>query len=162
MAYRRRLTALYFNAPFLETGLLVRVARFLGIRIILQLTLDGQDGPYDLVSRTSYPDFLARHLAAWLGSADVVLTMGEGLRSQAIRFGWAESKVEWLPQPKSRKVFFPARSEQEKAEARRQLGLPQTEFLVGFVGHIERHGSGHRAGHEGKTKKDQQQKCYQP
>jgi len=133
---KKKRKVLYINAPFVECGLLVLFARNLGVRVVLHLTLMGQDAPSDLERRSRYPGWLTRWLVKCLGKADLVLTMGDALREDAILYGWPAGRLLFLPHPKDETLYHPVASEIEKKQLRRSFGLKEDVVICGFVGFL--------------------------
>jgi glycosyltransferase involved in cell wall biosynthesis len=134
--HRRSLAAVYLNAPFLEAGPLIPLARKCDVSSGLHMTLQGQDGPMDLTRRSRYPEVMARLMTHWLGQADHVYAMGTGLAQQAIEYGWAPDRVVATLQAKDEKVFHPVAGAAEKAQLRSKFGCAGEGLLVGFAGYL--------------------------
>ncbi|MBN2382857.1 glycosyltransferase family 4 protein [bacterium] len=127
---------IYINSPIPELFLLVVLCKLLKIKILLQLTLQGCDGPIDYVSKKKYPTFISHFFVNLLGHADLILPLGEGLFRQSIEFGWDKDRILMLPQPKDAKVFCPPKDKNERDRIREEFGCSGEDFLIGFVGYI--------------------------
>jgi len=136
-AHRFEVQVVHVNAPFLEAGMLVRFCRRRGIRIILQLTLEGQDDPFSLSQGRKYPPLLIRLLMGELGKADAILCMSPTLQSLCQRYGWEGKRLSWSPHAKDIDLFRPARDADEVCIIRQEFGLPSDRILVGFLGGLQ-------------------------
>jgi len=127
---------IYINAPYLEISILVFFSKILKIKTIINMTLMGQDGPFDLLNKTKYPKFLAKLFLYFIGKSDYILSLGTGLAKQAIEYGWEKEKIKVLYPSKDPKIYHPAFGKEEKANLRRNYGFRENEFLVCFIGYL--------------------------
>ncbi len=127
---------LYINAPYLEISIIVFFAKILRIKTIVNMTLMGEDGPFDLLNRTKYPKFLAKLFLCLIGKSDYILALGTGLAKQAVEFGWRKEKIKVLYQAKDPKVYHPAKNQEERAILRKNYGFDEKDFLACFFGYL--------------------------
>lgn len=130
--------ALHFNAPMIEGSGIVSACRDLGVRSVLQLTLEGQDDPQSLTEGRRYPSFMVRRWIDQLAQADAILTLSPAMRQLCLKFGWPESRVHFLPQAKDPDFYRPVADEKERSEIRYFFGLPDDALIIGFVGNLVR------------------------
>jgi glycosyltransferase involved in cell wall biosynthesis len=108
----------------------------MGIRTVIQLTLEGRDDPFSLEASTSYKKFIKKFLMSGLASAKAILCMSPSLVSLCLKYGWNKNKVVWTPHAKDTSIFRPAQSKEEIDSIREEFGLPINKILVGFLGFV--------------------------
>lgn len=129
---------LHVNSPDATSFFVLRAARRLGVRTVIQLTLMGSDDPQTLSLHRKYTRSLSRRLVHRLGEADAILALSRALAHRAVEFGWPPEKVRCSGIAKDPLFFHPAADWREKEMLRHGFGVPSNAILVSYVGYLSR------------------------
>lgn len=133
---KKKPLAIHINAPLIEEGLIVLLCKIIKVRVVLQLTLEGQDDPYSMSKGRKYPNLLVKLFMKLLYLAEAVLCLSPAIVNLCRSFGWKGEKIIWTPHAKDTCLFSPVRSSRERDEIRQKFCLPTDKIIFGFVGNL--------------------------
>ncbi|HLK35261.1 MAG TPA: glycosyltransferase family 4 protein [Polyangiaceae bacterium] len=125
--YRRRMDVLLGSWAYPDGFAAVMLGRLLRVPSVIKI--HGSD--MDVVARLPGP---RRYLQWALPRAERVVAVSRPLRDHAVALGAAPDRVDIVPNGVDVATFRPA----DRAEARRELGLPSDARVVLYVGRVER------------------------
>jgi glycosyltransferase involved in cell wall biosynthesis len=126
---RRNYQLVYFLMQGLHLALGLPVARFLAKPIVMKV---GGSGVIPLMERSRAGRLELRWLRKW---AYRVMVLNDGMRAEAIRAGFPDGQLHWMPNPVDTDTFAPA-GERRRLELRARFGLPAKAPVVLYVGRL--------------------------
>jgi glycosyltransferase involved in cell wall biosynthesis len=119
----------YFLMQGLHLAAGLPVARFVRKPILMKI---GGSGVIPLMSRSGWGRLELRWLRQW---AHRVMILNEGMRDEALRAGFGNEQLLWMPNPVDTGEFSPC-DEQERAHLREQHGIPAAAQVVMYSGRL--------------------------
>jgi glycosyltransferase involved in cell wall biosynthesis len=126
---RKKYQFVYFLMQGLHLAMGLPVARLLRKPILMKIAGSGE---VPRMSRSSIGRQELRWLKRW---AKKVLILNEGMRQEAIDYGFSPDQIRLMPNPVDTNEFSPAAPE-EFAQLRKQFGIPQIGAVVMYCGRL--------------------------
>lgn len=127
---RRDYDVAYFLMQGLHLATGLPMARLLGKPIVMKFSCSGI---IPSMNATWVGRLEMRFLRWW---AQKILLLNPGMKEEALEAGFDEAKLGWMPNPVDTDYFRPCSAE-EKAQARRELGVEEAAQLVVFIGRLD-------------------------
>ena len=126
---RKNYDLVYFLMQGLHLAAGLPVATFLGKPILMKV---GGSGVIPLMSRSRWGRIELRWLRQW---AHRVMILNDGMRDEALKAGFANEQLLWMPNPVDIDEFSPC-DEPERARWREQFGIPSAALVVVYSGRL--------------------------
>ncbi len=133
LCLRRRsydLVLLHSTRPF--TFLVLALLKLLGKRVLISLTLIGNDDPRAL----RHKSFLWRIEGRMLAQFDRIICKSSALESICAEAKLPAAKLATIPNGIDQRKFRPARSWEEKQRLRQEFGISPQAFVLAFTGRL--------------------------
>jgi glycosyltransferase involved in cell wall biosynthesis len=126
---RNNYDLVYFLMQGLHLAAGLPVAKFLGKPILMKI---GGSGVIPLMSRSRWGRLELRWLRQW---AHRVMILNDGMRDEALREGFEDEQLLWMPNPVDIDEFSPC-DDHERARLREQFGIPAAALVVVYSGRL--------------------------
>ncbi len=125
---------LHLNQLYLHMPLAIWLRRLRGVRVVVTLQCGGEHG--DIARARRLPLGLGRWVLGAARRADAVISLSDQLTRELVEAGFAPERIVQIPNGVDATRFAPV-SPDQRAQLRRQFGLPLDQPLVLFAARLE-------------------------